>query len=514
MELFLQHLPIWPLIIPLLASALLMMPRIHIVAWFIAGATAITVFVGVVLMLIKLQTDVAPITYNFGGFLPPYGIAYKVDLLSAWMLTLVNGVAVLVVGYSYTEIRVLLSQHKQGVFYALLLLCLAGLNGMLLTNDAFHLYVCLEIASLATYALIATGKDKRALIAAYEYLILGTIGATFYLIALGLLYICTGTLNMADLAQRLPPMLGNPAVEAALAFLTLGLLLKIAAFPMHMWLANAYATAPSSVTVFLAATATKVSVYVLLRLIMDVYGVTYVFQHTPLHHVLLVLGVLGIVVASLTATLSVSVRRALAFSSIAQIGYILLGIGLATQSGLTAALVHIPNHAMAKALLFMAVGAVVLRTGGATLVHFSGIAKHMPITMAAFVVGGLSLIGIPGTAGFISKWILIQALIEAHQWWWIAVVVLGSLLATVYIWKAIEAAYFMPRLALSNGGVQKQRIQEAPMIMLIPMVVLMLVNVAAGLDTRLTLGIADKIAKAIYAPAITSPVAPAKRGAR
>jgi multicomponent Na+:H+ antiporter subunit D len=274
---------------------------------------------------------------------------------------------------------------------------------MAATGDAFNLFVFMEISSLSMYVLIALGRNRRALMASYQYLIMGTIGATFYVIGVGLLYLVTGTLNLADMAQRLPEVVEDRAVLAALAFITVGVCLKLALFPLHLWLPNAYAYAPSAVTAFIAGTATKVAVYVLLRFYFSIFGGSSVFAQMPMSEILLVLSIAAMFLASLTAIYQTDFKRLLAYSSVAQIGYITLGISFASDTGVTAAIVHLFNHAVTKTALFMMAGIVVLRLGGVRMDGMGGIARSMPYTSFGIVLGGLSLIGVPGTVGFISK---------------------------------------------------------------------------------------------------------------
>jgi multicomponent Na+:H+ antiporter subunit D len=322
---------------------------------------------------------------------------------------------------------------------------------------------------------------------------MGTIGATFIVIGIGLLYMVTGTLNIVDLAERVPPMSGSRTVLAAFAFLTVGASLKLALFPLHAWLPNAYAYAPSAVTGFLAATATKVSVYILLRFFFTVFGTEYAFELLTLENLLAPLGVVAVLVCSTVAIFQNDVKRMLAYSSVAQIGYMILGIGFASTTGLTAGIVHLFNHAMMKGGLFLALGCVVLRLGSARLESLEGLGRRMPLTMFAFVLGGLSLIGVPLTAGFISKWVLVQAAIEQGNWFVAAVILVGSLLAVVYIWRVVEAAYFRPSPA--GNAAPEAEIAEAPLSMLIPSWILIGASIYFGIHTSLTLGVAERAAQ-------------------
>jgi multicomponent Na+:H+ antiporter subunit D len=279
------------------------------------------------------------------------------------------------------------------------------------------------------------------------------------------------------LATRLPPIAHTRPIIAAFGFIFVGIGLKLAIFPLHFWLPNAYASAPSVVTTFLAGTATKVSLYVLLRFTFTVFGAPFVFDFVEFSVPLLILAIAGVVICSLVAIFQPSIKRLLAYSSIAQIGYMLLGVSFATTLGLQAGILHIFNHALIKAGLFLAVGCMFWKLHTSRLEDIAGIGKTMPWTMAAFVVCGLSLIGIPFTAGFISKWYLVLGAIE-KGWWPVAVVVvITSLLAVVYVWRVVEVAYFKP----ANPHVAP--LKEAPLSLLLPTWLLVLANLYFGIET-------------------------------
>ena len=299
----------------------------------------------------------------------------------------------------------------------------------------------------------------------------------------------TGTLNIGDLAERVAPLSDNRTVRVAFAFLTVGVSLKLALFPLHLWLPNAYAYAPSVVTVLLAGTATKVAVYVLLRLFFTLFGVSFSFGTMSLGAVLLPLAMIAMVSGSLVAIFQQDVKRMLAYSSVAQIGYIVLGISFVSVTGVTASVVHLFNHALMKGALFMCLGSVFLRLGSVQLGDLAGLGQRMPLTMFAFVLAGLSLIGIPLTVGFVSKWYLILAAIEAGWWPVAGVIIASSLLAVVYIWRVVEAAYFRPAPAGSDA------VKEAPLSMLLPTWLLVGACLYFGIDTSLTIGVAERAAQ-------------------
>jgi len=482
-----HHLPVLLVVIPLVAAPLAALVNRPRVSWAIALGSAWWALYAAHALLRQVMAD-GPIHYALGDWAAPYGIEYVIDPTNAWVLLIVALMGAVVTPYALLSIERELSKDRIPLFYAAFILCLTGLLGIAITGDVFNVFVFLEISSLSAYALIALGPDRRALTAAYQYLIMGSVGATFIVIGIGLLYVMTGTLNMADLAEILPQLEANRTIPVAFTFLTVGITLKLALFPLHLWLPNAYTYAPSAVTAFIASTATKVAVYLLLRFFFTVFGAEFSFDVMQLDKVLMPLALVAILSMSLVAIYQDNVKRLLAYSSVAQIGYMVLGISFASVLGLTAGILHLFNHALMKGALFMAMGCVMYRVGSVRIESMNGLGRAMPWTMAAFVAGGLSLIGVPLTVGFISKWYLIQAALEQGLWPVAAVVLVGSLLAVVYIWKVVEVAYF--RDVDPDAG-----ITEAPLSLLIPTWALVVANFWFGIDASATVGVAQRAAE-------------------
>jgi multicomponent Na+:H+ antiporter subunit D len=480
------HLPVLQVLIPLIGAFLSAFLRRGTSAWAWSLLVTWACFVVAVWLLWKVMTTGQPISYVMGGWAVPQGIEYRVDILNAFVLVLVTSVGSVIMPYAKKSVAHEIDSHQQAWFYTMYMLCLAGLLGITVTGDAFNVFVFLEVSSLATYVLIALGRHRRGLLASYQYLIVGTMGATLYVIGVALLYIVTGSLNFVDIASRLGPASAefSRPVLAALAFLTVGICLKLALFPLHVWLPNAYAYAPSAATAFLAGTATKVAVYLLIRIFFSIFGVAISFETLPVAEVLLVLSVAAMILASISAVFEHHGKRMLAYSSVAQIGYITLGISLANQAGLTGSIVHLFNHAVTKAALFLALGAVFYRIGSLRISDFAGLGRTMPLTMAAFVVGGLSIIGVPGTAGFISKWYLALGALEKGLWPLVFLIVASSLIAVIYIGRVVEAAYFR---APSGAATEAH---EPPLSMLVPLLVLAAATLYLGIDTRATADVA------------------------
>ncbi|MCJ8310934.1 MAG: monovalent cation/H+ antiporter subunit D family protein [Rhizobiaceae bacterium] len=491
-----NHAPILVILIPLLAAPLAMLFGNKGLAFLLSLAASVASFLLSVYLLLLVR-DGTVLSYHIGGWAPPLGIEYRVDAANALVLLIVSALSAVVLPFARTSIATEIAEKHHTLFYACFMLCFTGLMGVTITGDAFNVFVFLEVSSLSTYVLVALGaeKDRRALSAAYDYLILGTIGATFFVIGLGLIYMATGTLNMVDLAERLSTMESNRTVRSAFAFIVIGLGLKLAIYPLHRWLPGAYTYAPSAVSAFLAATATKVAIYAVLRFMMSVFSIKFGFEQDTMTYIIFPFAIIAMFAASLIAVYQINVKRMLAYSSIAQIGYMLLGIALFSTTGLSATLVHLFNHAVTKGALFLAVGAIIFQIGSPLMANMAGMGKKMPWTSAAIVIGGLSLIGVPGTVGFVSKWVLLTAALENGLWPISLAIVLSSLIAVVYVWKFVELLYLAP---IDESVAAAANAKEVSLSMLVPMWILVLVSVWFGFDAEFTVQVANQAADSLF----------------
>jgi multicomponent Na+:H+ antiporter subunit D len=479
------HLPALQVVVPMLTAAfVLLLPRG--LAWAAATAASLMSF-AIALQLTAMVSGGQTVSYAMGAWPAPFGIALEVGSFSALMLLVITGASTLALVGGRASLDRQIRTDRQPFYYAAWLLAVAGLCGIVVTGDAFNIFVFMEISSLASYILVAGGPDRRVLPAVFKYLIMGTIGATFYLIGVGLIYMMTGTLNLHDMELRIAEVSDQRPILAAAGFITVGLALKAAVFPLHVWLPNAYTWAPHVTTAFLAACATKVSMYVLIRFDFFVFQGNLAGHAVQFAAYLMPLAVLGILVGSAVAMYEKNAKRLFAFSSVAQIGYIMLGASFVTAAGLTAGVVHIFNHALAKGAVFLALAAFATAVPSLRLEDLRGIGRRMPWTFAAFVIAGLSLIGIPGTAGFISKWYLINAALE-HGALGIALIVMilvSSLMAVVYVWRVVEAAAF----GEPDPGASTARPSIA---LIVALWIAALANVAFGLAPNLPLSLAGE----------------------
>ena len=483
------HLPVLQVVIPLIAAPVCVLLHNARAAWAVTALVSWVSF-AIACSLLNQVGETGVIVYALGSWAAPWGIEYRVDHINAFVLLIVSAASALIVMFARKSVEREIARDRIYLFYTVWCLNLTGLLGIAITGDAFNLFVFLEISSLSSYALVSLSGDKRALLAAFRYLVIGTIGATFILIGIGLLYMMTGSLNMYDISSRLDAVSHTRTIRTAFAFFAIGIGIKMAVFPLHTWLPNAYSYAPSAVSAFLAATATKVGVYMALRLFFSVFGFDFSFGEMQLGRILMPLALTGIVVASAIAIWQVNLKRMLAYSSVAQIGYMLLGVSFASVLGLTSGIVHLFNHALMKSALFMTLGCVFYRLGSVTLADCAGLGRRMPWTMAAFLLAGLSLVGVPGTAGFVSKWYLLLAALEQERIVVAFLIVASSLLAVVYIWRVVEVAYF-------QSTPDTEPVEEAPLSMLLPIWTLVFANIFFGVNPAISVGVARQAAQGL-----------------
>jgi multicomponent Na+:H+ antiporter subunit D len=436
---------------------------------------------------INTVMTISKFSYRLGGWAPPWGIEYALDYLSAFVLVIVSFISLIVALYSNKSVEKELPGQTVP-FYTLFLLLVTGLLGIVITGDVFNLFVFLEISSLSCYGLIAIGEEG-APIATFNYVIMGTIGACFYLLGVGYLYIATGSLNMADLADILPHMYNSKIILVAFAFFTVGVMLKGAVFPLHIWMPDAYAAAPSAVSSLIAPLMTKVAAYVMIRIMFTIFQPSFSLITLPVFTILGWLSVAAILVGGIWAITQTDIKKMLVYILVAEVGYIVIGISVGNSTGLTGAILHIMNDAFMMACLFLIVGAIVYKTGNRDIRKMRHLNQKMPFTMAAFTIAALSMVGIPPACGFFSKWYLILGAIDAQKWVFAATLLISSLVNAILFFRVIEYAYFSPHEehgvnelhANPNASGNQEQVSgghgeiardEAPLSMLIPILIM------------------------------------------
>ena len=433
---------------------------------------------GLSALILKTVFTQGSLHYQLGGWPPPWGIALHVDHFSAFMLMVVTGLSFLAAVYARRLVETELAD-RTALFWCLFLLLVTGLLGIIVTGDMFNLFVLLEVASLTGYALVGMGRGP-ALVAGFRYLIIGTIGASFYLIGTGYLYAVTGSLNMADLSTILPDLYASRAVKTAFVFIVIGFGIKIALFPLHAWQPDAYTHAPSAVSVILSTAVAKTATYALIRVIFSVFTVRFVSNFLPLFELLCWTAAVAMIAGSIFAIRQTNFKRMLAYSSIANVGYIVLAVGLSPSSGqgLNPAVMHILNHAVIKGCMFMAACAILYRCKTVDIRDFDGLGRRMPWTCMALLLAILSMIGLPPSAGFVTKWTLILAVLESGKYAFAGVIMASTLLMIVYFWRVVEALYVRTGMEKSQPGMA---VREAPPSMAVPCFTLGVLTFGVGI---------------------------------
>lgn len=492
----LEQLPAIIIVAPLVISFL-----IFLAGWWLPksafpmAVVAMAICLPAACTILASVIDNGVISYWFGGWKPPWGIEYRIDHLNAIMLVLVSGLGLLIVIHVNKSVERELS-NKTALFWSLLTLMITGLLGICITADLFNLFVLLEVVSLSGYALISMG-GKRAVFASFRYIVIGTIGASFYLLGVGYLYIASGSLNMADLSILLPELYQSKTVLVGFAFILIGLSIKMAIFPLHAWLPDAYTHAPSSVSTAVAPLVTKVMAYAIIRVMFTVFDAQFPISVLGVTDVMVWLGSFAIVFGAILALSQNDFKRMLCYVIIAETGYIIGGIGVANAAAIKGAVFHIVNDALMMACLFAVAGLVMHRTGGHQISHFRGIFKSMPITAAIFTIGALAVIGVPPTCGFFSKWYLLLGGIQARQWAFVVALLVCTLINVALFFRVFDKGLYLHG---QNKGPEANELPaepqagEAPLSMLIPACVLALFILLTGVFNQVILNRAIQFA--------------------
>lgn len=487
-----SSLPVLVVAVPLLGAlvASVLAVRFRGVAWPIATLCLGFSCAGSI-RLLWLVHHGETIRYALGGWAAPAGIEYAVDGLNGIVLVMVATLGFLTCIWMRPTLAKELKSAARDGYVVILLLFATGSLGITITADIFNLYVFLEIASITSYVLVGLGRRRSALYAGYTYLVLGSIGATFILLGIGHLYMATGSLSMADISGILPGIYDSSVVRTAFAFLTVGLAIKMALFPLHGWQPGAYTYAPSSASLFMAATATKVAAYAYFRMVFTVFGPAFLIVVLPdLRDVVMVMALTAIVVGPLLAVRQGDMKRLLAYSSVGQIGYIALGVVLLNEDGVTGSIAHFWNHAAAKGALFCVAGTLVYATRRSRVEDLAGLGRTAPFTAVVLTVAGCSMIGIPFTGGFLSKFYLATGAIQADHVLVVPALLISSVLTAVYVWRMLQLAWFSP------ADTTPPVTEEVPWAMRVPALVLAAACLVFGMST-LSIELAREAARAL-----------------
>ena len=427
---------------------------------------AALVFNLVVSLLLIPKVLKQPINVFIGGYLPPFCINLVAGPVGILFSALIALIGLLVSIYALDYIR----EGAKQLYHILYLLLLTGATGVVLTGDIFNLFVFFEILCISSYALVAYFGNRAGIESAVKYLIQGAVGSSLMLIGIGLLYGLFGTLNMADIARNIDSV-SSISVFVPLVLLITGLGVEAAIFPLNAWLPDAHSSAPSSISAILSGIAIKVGIYALARVIFTIFGASSLLQF------IVFLGLLTLLVGEVSAFSQNNIKRLLAYSSIGQIGLIVFALGMGITYGVVGGLFQLISHALSKALLFLAVGYMIYRSGSMDISALEGMGKRMPLTSLAFTIGAFSLVGFPPFIGFPSKFLIIRAALSKEEVLFtvlIAFVLLGTVIEGAYFFRVIQVLYF-------RGGQTDIKREEAPVPALIPIFILMILIVVIGI---------------------------------
>ena len=472
------------LFIAAFAAPLLYRQAKMLTAYFIMAAHIIALAMAV-LLLINVQQH-GPVLYHMGGWPPPWGIEFKADPLRLYMVLVVLSVSLWIFFYAVHDLQHELKIEVIGWYYTLYTVLVGAMAGMALTNDLFNLFVLMEICTITACAIISIKEDRACLEASFKYLILSAMGTGCFLLGVAMLYMVTGYLNYSFLQAALPEALAtyplNIFTAAALFIVAFGT--KAALFPLHVWLLDAHASAPSPSSAMLSGLVIKIYAFVFMLILYEVFP-HYLLEQILLADIVLWLAAFGVIFGSVYAMLQSDLKKMLAYSSIGQIAYIFMGIGLDHNLALVGGLYHIMVHAFTKATLFMAAGVIIYATGVRQIKDLASIGRILPLTMLAFTIGSASMIGLPGTGGLISKWYLALGALESGRPVFVLVILAGSLL---------NAIYYMPIVinAFMHQGDFNGEVKPVPGYMKISLVIGMVVVVAAGIVSKPVVSLLEK----------------------
>jgi len=482
-----------PLIFAALCPILGMWKRDFCFPWALAGVGTTAFFAWT---LIGKVTSGKAVTYNLGGWRPPWGIQIRIDVVCMMMACLVTGVGVLLVLYSWRYVAREIKPERVPYYYTLLLLIITAMLGFSITGDLFNFFVFMEIFSITSYALVAIAGERRATRAALKYLLMGATSSLLVLFAIAFLYSVTGSLNMLDISTQLGNTASRyvPVAAVALILFLVGFCVKSALFPLHEWLPDAHSIAPSPISALLSALVIKMGVLGVRRILFVFYGPAFSIESPSWSRAAGVVSwaaAIAIVVGSAMAIIQRDLKVMIAYSSISHVGYILLGICMLSTRGMTGGLFNILAHAMGKACFFLGAGAFIYKHGLKRIQDLRGIGRTMPVTAGAFALASLSIVGLPPSAGFIAKWYILWGCISKGNYFFVVMVLLGSLLSAIYCFRVVYYMFFTGRRTRTRP------VDEAPATMYVPAALLSAGTLFLGIFASLVLPALSGAARAL-----------------
>ncbi len=435
-----RHLPVLLFLLPFLTALVLPMVGLARRAWCrpLALAAVAGMFV-LALVNVAVVLRHGTTRYDFGGWAAPIGVEWVNDGLACLVMATVGFLALIAMIHAGPTTPPSLA-GREAPYYTLILLLLSGLTGIVFAADLFNVFVFLEVAALSAYALVGVAGG-RALVSAFRYLMLGTMGSALYLLGVAYFYAATGTLNMMDLAERVPALITSKAIVGGLIFMFLGLGIKMALMPLHSWLPDAYTYAPDSVSPFLASLSTKVAVLAWTRIMFWVVGPTAEIEHVPVLTLLEELGAIAAVAGSLLALAQSDIKRMFAYGGISHIGLILIGVSLGNPTGFAGGVLYLINDMVMQAALFCLAGVVVTQYGVRRLEDLGRLRAGDPWLMGALIVMAMAMVGFPPTGGFFGKWYIMLGALEAQDYVAVGAVVLTTLVTLAYFFRIFERIF-------------------------------------------------------------------------
>ena len=419
--------------------------------------------------------------YKIGHFNAPYGIEFKIGIIECVIAVLFAFISLMVSWYSCYSIEHDIEERKVPLYYLLINILVGSLLGIVFSNDMFNVYVFIEIGNLASCGIVVVKGKKENIKAGLKYLIMSCLGSGLVLMGIAYLYSMTGHLNMTYIHESLIKNYMNypQAIIITLGLFTVGLGVKSALFPLHTWLPDAHSNAPTSSSAILSSLVLKAYIIFLLKILYRVMGKEIIFN-TPIINILLILGSSGMIMGSILAIFQKDLKRIIAYSSVAQIGYIYFAIGLGTELGIIISIYHIIGHAVTKSALFLCSGSIIEKTGQKEITNLKGVGKEMPYTLALFFISSLSLVGIPLLPGFVSKWYLAIDSIGVNKLLLIIIILASSLLNAVYYLPISINGFFDEE----NSGDKIYKSKEKTIKELMPIAILVIAMFYVGINSE------------------------------